>query len=255
MDSVNKLGAGFYYVTSSDLLKGFKIPSEKFVLVSGNEDTTIPDDIPELSKQILESPNLIHWFSQNLNKLDNNKLSAIPIGLHYHVLSQKNSEWGPKKSPEEQEKYIISLNTKPFYERNIKIYCNFKNTIRGRYGATNRKDAIDNIPKDLLIIEEDYIKLDDTLRNMSYCAFVASPLGNGLDCHRTWETLVLGSIPIVKTSILDNLYKELPVLIVNNWSDVNKELLEKTVELFKTIKFNYEKLKLKYWVDIIKNSI
>ena len=31
-------------------------------------------------------------------------------------------------------------------------------------------------------------------------AFVASPPGNGFDCHRTWEALVLGCIVIVQNS-------------------------------------------------------
>ena len=31
-------------------------------------------------------------------------------------------------------------------------------------------------------------------------AFVLCPHGGGLDCHRNWEALCLGCIPIVKTS-------------------------------------------------------
>ena len=31
-------------------------------------------------------------------------------------------------------------------------------------------------------------------------AFVASPPGNGFDCHRTWEALILGCIVIVQNS-------------------------------------------------------
>ena len=40
-------------------------------------------------------------------------------------------------------------------------------------------------------------------------AFVICPHGGGLDCHRNWEALCLGCIPIVKTSKIDNLYKDL----------------------------------------------
>ena len=43
--------------------------------------------------------------------------------------------------------------------------------------------------------------------------FILSPPGAGFDCHRTWEALYLGAIPIVKTSSLDPLYKDLPVVI------------------------------------------
>ena len=83
-------------------------------------------------------------------------------------------------------------------------------------------------------------------------AFVASPHGNGLDCHRTWEALCLGCIPIVKTSPLDDLYEGLPVLIVGEWRDICENLLLETIENFKNIDFNYEKLTLNYWMDKIK---
>ena len=62
--------------------------------------------------------------------------------------------------------------------------------------------------------------------------FCLSPHGNGLDCHRTWEAIALGCIPVVKTSPLDRLFSGLPVLIVNSWSDLNESLLSETVDRF-----------------------
>lgn len=56
--------------------------------------------------------------------------------------------------------------------------------------------------------------------------FVPSPAGNGLDCHRTWEALYLGAIPVV----LEKEYcgdKNWPVLVINSWQDLlNKNTLE-----------------------------
>ena len=40
--------------------------------------------------------------------------------------------------------------------------------------------------------------------------------GNGEDCHRTWEAVLLGSIPIVRPSGIGNLYKDAPILILGN---------------------------------------
>ena len=88
--------------------------------------------------------------------------------------------------------------------------------------------------------------------NQSKYAFVLSPHGNGLDCHRTWEALILGCIPVVRTSPIDSLYEGLPVLIVNEWHDINEELLKNTIEKFKNKSFSYEKLTLRYWMDKIK---
>jgi hypothetical protein len=81
-----------------------------------------------------------------------------------------------------------------------------------------------------------------------------SPHGNGLDCHRTWEALALGCIVIVKTSGLDPLHIGLPVLIVKEWSEICKELLEETIQKFQKKPFNYSKMTLDYWVNKIKSS-
>ena len=88
-------------------------------------------------------------------------------------------------------------------------------------------------------------------------AFVISPHGGGYDCHRLWEALILGCIPIVKTSPIDTLYEGLPVLIVKEWSDVTIELLTKTIVEFKEKEINkefvYEKLSLQYWIHKFKS--
>ena len=236
------------YVKGNEL-GNFKIPEYKFILVTGDEDTTIPEDFKDKSNQILNSPNLIHWYSQNLNDLTNSKLTSIPIGLYYHTRVN-----GKDESPYKQEQLIFELNIIPFYERKIKLYINFINTIRGRYGEKDRKDALEQIPKFLQIIEKNIIQRKETWNNMIQYAFVVSPLGNGLDCHRTWEALVLGCIPVVKTSSLDILYKDLPVLIVKNWYDINEELLNNTIGEFKNKRFNYDKLTLEYWKNILSNN-
>ena len=48
--------------------------------------------------------------------------------------------------------------------------------------------------------------------------FVLSPPGVGIDCHRTWEILFFGGIPIVESSSLDSLFDDLPVVIVKDTS-------------------------------------
>jgi hypothetical protein len=73
-----------------------------------------------------------------------------------------------------------------------------------------------------------------------------------MDCHRTWEALCLGCIPIVCAPNFTNLFLDLPVLIVNDWSEINEILLKKTVDEFKQQNFNYEKLTLEYWKNKIK---
>src|SRR5690606_33447515 len=77
-----------------------------------------------------------------------------------------------------------------------------------------------------------------------------SPRGAGLDCYRTWEALLLGTIPIVKTSTLDAAYDGLPVLIVDDWKIIIKEFLEeKWKEMMESRKkWHWEKLYRPYWM-------
>lgn len=58
------------------------------------------------------------------------------------------------------------------------------------------------------------------LRSISEHDFVLCPRGNGRDTHRLWETLYLGSIPIVKNGESPGqLLRDFPVWIVNEWSE------------------------------------
>jgi hypothetical protein len=51
--------------------------------------------------------------------------------------------------------------------------------------------------------------------------FVPSPAGNGLDCHRTWEALYLGAVPVVLKSEFcgDSTW---PVLVIDHWDEIIK---------------------------------
>jgi hypothetical protein len=59
-------------------------------------------------------------------------------------------------------------------------------------------------------------------------AFDISPPGNGLDCHRTWESLLLGMIVITWSTQLTTagLYAGLPVVSISRWSDITPKNLE-----------------------------
>ena len=120
-----------------------------------------------------------------------------------------------------------------------------------RYGKIDRKDALEKVPKDLVFYEPFKATRDVCWKHMIEFAFVISPHGNGLDCHRTWEALCLGCIPIVKTSGLDPLFNDLPVWIVQDWTDVTLENMKQKIEEFRSKTFKYEKLTLAYWKNII----
>lgn len=56
--------------------------------------------------------------------------------------------------------------------------------------------------------------------------FVVSPWGEGPDCHRTWEALAAGAIPIVRAHPgLTDLFAGEPVVVVDDWSELTPSLL------------------------------
>jgi len=231
----------------------------KFILVSGCSDYTIPhdrfDDINEFIN-FISNDKIIHMFAQNC-VYKHSKITNLPIGLDYHTLNgNENFFWGRNCKPIIQEMEIINIknNSKPCYERIYKCYSSFHFSYKGYKYEYDRIDALNQIVHDIIHFEPNLIPRNQTWENQINYAFVISPHGNGLDCHRTWEALVLGCIAIVKKSEIDDLYEDLPVLIVNNWNELNQELLNNTINIFKYKVFNYDKLSLEYWVNKMKNN-
>jgi hypothetical protein len=258
---------GMSIYVCSDLLKFFVLQilpkiNNKFVLVTGDSDMCIPKEALTNSESatLINSPYLLKWFAQNTQIQRHEKIIQLPIGLDYHTISNDpncNYNWktdGEGRLPKDQEGILINLRQqmKPFYDRNPLIYVNFTPT-NDRFGQ--RKNAFDQIPNALLFINQSFTKRTQNWNNITQYTFVLSPFGNGMDCHRTWEALCLGAIPIVKAANFQKMFEDLPVLIVNDWFEITRELLDKTIEDFKSREFKYEKLTLQCWVKLIKNCI
>jgi len=231
----------------------------KFILVTGDSDLTVPREATGNSDtvKLINNVYLLKWFIQNTNIQNHIKICQLPIGLDYHTISTTPSHSLRKVNegylPIEQEVilYMIIQNIKPFYERTPKIYINFTVSNDRFY---QRKSALKQIPTELLFINNQFTKRTDNWKIMTNFTFVLSPFGIGMDCHRTWEALCLGCIPILNAPNFKKMFEDLPVVIVSDWSEVTMELLENIVHTFKTREFNYEKITLEYWNNLINNN-
>ena len=223
--------------------------TKNITLVTGDADESVPDIAS--AEVILSSPYIVRWYAQNC--IGNHpKLRHMPIGMDYHTLSAGNyPAWGPQRTPVDQDNDIHSLRESSlhFSERERKCYTTF----HFQLGRGDRHEAYISIPKELVYYEPTPVTRAESHAKQANYAFVVSPYGGGPDCHRTWEALALGCIPIVKSCGLDPLFADLPVLLVKSWGDVTQELLDKTVEEFKGRTFNNDKLTLAYWVNDIRN--
>ena len=60
--------------------------------------------------------------------------------------------------------------------------------------------------------------------------FVLSPPGNGIDCHRTWEALFLGAIPIVKRSFWPFSEFVVGARVVEDWDMLDSATMPQNCE-------------------------
>ena len=95
---------------------------------------------------------------------------------------------------------------------------------------------------------------ENFLRDISCSKFTLSPRGNGVDTHRLWEALYMGSIPIVKYEITHDNVKDLPILFVDDFSEITESFLNEKYEEMINKEWNMDKLKLSYWEKEISNT-
>ena len=78
--------------------------------------------------------------------------------------------------------------------------------------------------------------------------FVVSPEGSRIDCHRHYEALMAGSIPICEyNEKTEKKYEGLPILYTKDYSEINEEyLIQKYNEMLKK-EYNFDKMFLYYY--------
>jgi len=220
----------------------------------------IESDVVELEQLWLENLLIRRCYIWN-KPFIHNKLISLPIGLNYYRHYNGIINW-------------LKINNKPITNHSNILCLNHSphtNTERGKlveYATKNWMDFCNILPfippeksywkkseiEGKIKIDVSNIKCYDEMRKYK---FILSPAGAGIDCHRTWEALYIGCIPIVLNSIISDLYQDLPIVVVNDWSILTKQFLE---EKYKEIeknkkenKYNLSKLYLNYWTDKIIN--
>ena len=206
-------------------------------------------------KKIINNSYVIHIFSENWYDHSHSKISQIPLGISDKDIYNS----GLYKYLHEIEYTMIDNQDKP-----LRVLCNShkKTYPKPMSGYRDDRKIMIDILKDSPIVDFCNDKHDfsnksiiNTWKKHKDYAFELSPSGNGLDCHRTYEAIILNTIPIVRSNTLDPIYKEhdLPVVIVNEWSEVTPENLQIWHNKHKH-NFGYltkDKMKINYWKELI----
>ena len=78
--------------------------------------------------------------------------------------------------------------------------------------------------------------------------FVISPEGNGVDCHRHYEALMAGCIPIVEENpIIREKYGNVPILWTKDYSEITETYLLENYKIMLKRQWDFSKLFLSYW--------
>ena len=242
---------------------------DPFVLVISAGVESFPSECENFNiEALLSKKKIIHVFAQNCDYSGSSKkVTHLPLGIDFHTMAYKNEKHGEKALPLEQEAELKDLleTAQSTHLRKKLAFVDFQHNDTIRYGSMqrylklgeDRTTIFEYLKTTGLIDYSDPLKRIDLWRKKIEYAFSISPHGNGLDCHRTWEDLLLGCIVIVKTSSLDPLYEGLPVVIVQDWSELTEENFDYWIEKYRDAFDNpayREKLSYLYWWNRIQEK-
>ncbi len=207
----------------------------RYILVSHNADTPTPGKF----LAYLQNDKLAKWFGQNPTIRQTDAFIPIPIGIANGYVKNLGvvSHFKPYSAePNANKHYLLGMNFKPGTNKSER---------QSLFNAFRSKPFCRDISSRSHV---------DYLRMMHQAKYILSPPGNGFDCHRTWEALIVGTIPIVKSSCLDALLSDLPVLIVDDWPVVDEQFLHMRYEQMEQLFYTdgMKKITYAYWHERIK---
>lgn len=205
-----------------------------YTLITHNSDNSPPNmELP---------PYITKWYAQNLSHHKEN-VHSIPIGL-------ERKRWHPWKMAT-MSSADISL------PRMVRAVAQFNpgtnNTLRLPVAEICQSGRI---PCDFEWTWNGF-NFDSYINNLTKYYFCICPPGNGVETHRMWEALYLGCIPIVQRHIAHNAVHDLPILFIDDWSEVTTKLLEDTLDRTHYFRHNnivpsrIQKMSFSYWKNVI----
>lgn len=189
--------------------------------------------------EIIKIKNLRKIYCQNLNLHTlseySNKLKHLPIGHCFHNDYNKS---GLIESSMENFKFNQKINKLliPYHNITNKSRAQQINFFKGK-AFCDHADKSNHL---------------SYLKKLSHYKFTLSLHGAGVDCHRHWEILSVGSIPLIKSSFLDPLFVNMPVILYKHISQIDEDYLSVEYNKIRPLLNNRKKLYRKFWINEFK---
>ena len=210
--------------------------------------------------KILKKENLIRWYTINPSIL-HKKIIPIPLGNKWRWCKYDFFSENKENTFNILNKYCKNaeenfLNKKSKTELLYFGSMNLTTTNTALYKPhINSRNIIFNVLKDKFKYNNNNrLSFEKYLIEMSKCKFVICPPGRGIDTHRCWESLMVGSIPIMYHTPIDPLFDKLPVLLIDDYSILTEEYLNEQYEIIIKKEYDFSILYTDYWDKEFENN-
>jgi hypothetical protein len=138
------------------------------------------------------------------------------------------------------------------------VFCAINTTTdslrRGNRGGMNRKVIAQTLERNG--IGNMYIDATQYFRALPHYKFVVSPEGNGIDCHRHYEALMAGCIPIIERySGIEEKYRGCPVLWTTDYSEINCDYLNHKYQEMVDKEYDFSRLSMRTYPEPLQEQI
>lgn len=199
-----------------------------FLLVFHTYDTGFKKHHLKLFENL---PKLKKIFAQNLD-VSHEKVTPLPIGI-------ANTQFAHGKLSA-----INQVRDQQLKKENL-IYFNFSIDTN----VEKRVECYQKISGKGVEFQS-RINFEDYIHSLSRYKFAICPEGNGIDTYRFWECLYLRVVPICKKNLLTEYFSQyFPVLLLDDWEDLDLSRLEDTYPSFKWD--NFDKLDMSYYKKLL----
>jgi len=209
--NINNINDNDIIFVKTDLLQHFfkyiytRI-NKKFILLTGVAGL----DVKYGFREYLNENKIIKWIGCNIC-FEHPKVIKIPIGFGY------------KEQPNGNQSIIYEsyINRKQLSNKENKLLITHLGNTHN-----SRNNIVDIFRNKDYVFFSDKMNFEEYMKTIDNYKFVLCPRGCGTDTHRFWEVLLMGSIPIVEKNGLSDLYDKFPCIIVDNFKDINKDMLD-----------------------------
>ena len=181
----------------------------------------------------LNNEKVLVWYAQNAN-FHHPKLQSVPLGI-------ANARW-PHGNIKEIEDVKSQKNPKEYL-----VYMNFD----VKTNPIKRKKILDIFENKDYVLKAQKKPFKEYLTDLSRSKFTISPPGHGIDCHRIWESIAVGTIPIVENCHNISFHTKCPIMIIDDWSVLSKEYLEHKYDFYTSSLYSKSSIFLDYWIEKI----